>query len=165
MKSARAILPVIPSLLDRLIDADPDSDSDPIIPSGKQLSEIKDNVRRDLENLLNTRLRKPVNLQRYPELVSSVVNYGLPDFSHIAIESENEQVDFANTIAVIIERYEPRFSQVQVNIRPIGDGLQRALHVKISAILLVEPDPIPVIFDSRLKYIDKRLTLRELKHG
>jgi len=165
MKNIRNTTPVIPSLLDRLIDDDPSSSTELEKTTSEQLVAIKDNVRRDLENLLNTRLRKNADIEKFPELKKSLVNYGLQDFSQIPVESESDQSLFAARIQEIIERYEPRFKNVQVEIVQNGENYQRALYVKISAVLMLEPDPVPVIYDSRVRHIDKSLKLRELKYG
>ncbi|BFM08567.1 type VI secretion system baseplate subunit TssE [Halioxenophilus aromaticivorans] len=165
MRNVRSTAPIVPSLLDRLIDDDPSNTTDLVKTPSQQMNDIKEAVRRDLENLLNTRLRKNDHLQKYAELKTSLANYGLYDFSQIAIESEDDQYLFAAKIRDIIQRFEPRFKNVQVEVVENGENYHRTLYIKIAAVLLIEPDPIAVVYDSRVQKIDKSLHLREQNHG
>ncbi len=157
--------PVLPSLLDRLIDDDPASASENERPGSIVLKEMKEGIRRDLEQLLNTRCAHQLDLTNYPEIESSILNYGLPDFSHVQFDSDEDRDRFRWAIQSIIERYEPRLRRVTVDIVPTGEDYERALYLKISAVLMVEPEPIPMILDSRMKTIDRSLKLREVRHG
>lgn len=166
MAKLRTDQPVLPSLLDRLIDDDPKNLS--LVGSksyGVVLSDIKKSIRRDLEYLLNTR----VSIQKIPdsltEVKSSVINYGLPDFSIIHLSSDEGKEEFRLHVQHIIEQFEPRFSHVTVELEQIGEAFERTLYMKISAVLMIEPDPIPLLFDSRVRSIDKAVRLREIKHG
>ncbi|MGI1678140.1 MAG: type VI secretion system baseplate subunit TssE [Cellvibrionaceae bacterium] len=165
MPRIRTDQPVLPSLLDRLIDEDPQRTVEPVKSFSTLLSDIKSNIRRDLENLLNTRLYRYNAIDHLDELDTSLVNYGVSDFSHVQFESEDERLNFAWRVSDIIRKFEPRFERVFVEIEPLGEEFERTLYLKINAILLVEPDPVPLIFDSRIRTSDRSLRLRELKHG
>ena len=165
MKNTHGTAQVIPSLLDRLMDDDPSSHLEIAKSQAQQIADIKEYVRRDLENLLNTRLRRFQQIDQYPELKTSLANYGLQDFSQIPVESESDQQIFAANIRDIIQRFEPRFKNVQVEVVENGENYQRTLYVKISAVLRLDPDPVPVIYDSRVHLIDRSLHLRELNYG
>jgi len=52
--------PLLPSVLDRLLDANPDLSRDPPKSRGQHLAELRQAVRRDLEALLNARRHAPV---------------------------------------------------------------------------------------------------------
>lgn len=166
MAKIRTDQPILPSLLDRLIDDDPQSLS--LVTSksyGMVLSDIKNGIRRDLEHLLNTRVYRPKIPEYLPELNISVINYGLPDFSVIHLSSEEGKEEFRYRVQKIIEQFEPRFKDVYVELEQIGEEYERTLYMKISAVLMIEPDPIPLLFDSRVKAIDKAVRLREISHG
>ena len=165
MKQVRRTKPFVPSLLDRLIDEDPATELDPMQSPGQQLARIKESVKRDLENLLNTRLRNIEIDKSWGELKHSIANYGLPDFSQVPADSESDYQAFANVIRDVIHRFEPRFKNVQVTVDSNGASLHRALYVKISAVLLVEPDPVAVVYDSKVNRVERTLKLRELKYG
>lgn len=161
----RSNQPLIPSLLDRLIDDKPEHSLESVPNFSKLLKDIKANIRRDLENLLNTRLYHFTNMEKYPELAQSAVNYGLPDFSHIQFDNDDARENFRCLVEDTITRFEPRFQRVIVDIVPVGSSFERVLHLKISAVLMVEPDPVPLIFDTKVRPSDRTLTLQELAHG
>ncbi|NOY73163.1 MAG: type VI secretion system baseplate subunit TssE [Gammaproteobacteria bacterium] len=165
MPRIRTDQPVLPSILDRLIDDDPENPLHVVKPFGVLLKEIKTNIRRDLENLLNTRMYRQQDITAYAELGQSIVNYGLPDFSRLQFGSQNQRDEFRRLVQSTIRKYEPRFERVDVEINPINEDYERTLYLKISAVLMVEPDPVPLIFDSRVRAVDRAVTLRELKHG
>jgi type VI secretion system protein ImpF len=154
-------LPVIPSLLDRLIDESPGSRGS----DSAALPEIKANIRRDLEWLLNTRVMLPAGVRHYPELERSLLNYGLPDFSTVLLGSPEHRDRFRLTVQFAIERLEPRLQQIEVQLSPVGRDHERTLYMKIAAVLLVEPEPVPLLFDSRVNPSDRTVKLRELANG
>src|SRR6516165_12299211 len=81
MAKIKAEQPLVPSVLDRLLDDDPGVSREPAQNRHQVLRELKQSVRRDLENLLNTRARCQTGPPHLKELKQSLVQYGLPDFS------------------------------------------------------------------------------------
>jgi len=134
------------SILDRLLDDEPGNSRESVQHSSVEFRQIMASVRRDLENLLNTRrfiLPLPV---AYGELGNSLLVYGLPDFS-----SRNPtqigvidllRLELVKTIA----RFEPRLKNVNITVD--SDGNRRGLRFRISAILVVDPISEPVVFDT-----------------
>ena len=55
MTRAQPNQPLVPSVLDRLLDDNPGAKSEPPQSRHQVLRDLKQSVRRDLENLLNTR--------------------------------------------------------------------------------------------------------------
>lgn len=165
MPKVRSEQPVLPSLLDRLIDEDPSAAREPMQGPTATLANIKASIRRDLEWVLNTRLFMPQRTDTYPELRRSLVTYGLPDFSTVLLGSEEHREMFRATVQATIERLEPRLCRLQVQINSAGEEYERALYLQISALLLIEPDPIPLLFDSRIRTLERGVRLRELRHG
>src|SRR5215813_13702038 len=101
--------PLLPSVLDRLIDQDPTNTREPQAARHQVLREVKQSLRRDLEHLLNTRARNLVwDETRLEELQKSLADYGLPDFSWASLGSETDRQKFCNRIRDIINRHEPR---------------------------------------------------------
>lgn len=156
---------VLPSLLDRLIDDEPERELEGAPYTGSGLEVVRAGVRRDLENLLNTRVLDNVSAERYPELATSVVTYGLPDFSSVVLGAPDERETFRLRVQRTIERYEPRFRQVRVEIVPTGDEADRTLHLKITAVLLAEPDPVPMRYESQVHATDRMVRLEEVRDG
>lgn len=167
MAKVRADQPALPSLLDRLIDDDPRNRQERSVSRsyGVVLKDIKNSIRRDLEWLLNTRVYYSDIPSGLDELDVSVVNYGLPDFSVIHLSSDEGKEEFRYRVHDVIKKYEPRFNNVHVELEQVGEEYERTLYMKISAVLMIEPDPIPLLFDSRVKALDKAVRLREINHG
>lgn len=165
MAKIRSQSPILPSLLDRLIDDEPEQPLERARSAPALLQDIKANLRRDLEWLLNTRLYRPQHFDNHPELRQSLIAYGLPDFSTVQLGSEEHCEEFRTIIQATIERLEPRLRRVQVEISPAGEAHERTLYLRINATLLVEPDPVPLLFDSRIRALDRAVRLQELRHG
>ena len=68
-------------MLDRLIDHEPEVRRESPRSRNQVLRELKQSVRRDLENLLNTRVRCVPLPPELKELKQSLVNYGIPDLT------------------------------------------------------------------------------------
>ena len=140
-----------PSLLDRLLDDEPGNQREAVKQRHQVLREMKLSVRRDLENLGNPRWRCvswPPNLE---ELETSLVNYGIPDFTGIRFASANTQDELRSILEAVIRRFEPRFSKVRVELITNADSLDRTLRFRIDAMLHAEPVVEPVVFDTTLK--------------
>ncbi len=134
------------SLLDRLI-GDQTTDS-LATPTPTAVRQVVQWVRRDLQNLLNTRLHSFVWPEEYTQLDSSIVNYGLPSFSRV--ENARDYDAVAELIRVTIERFEPRLQAARVE--PLGeeDANSRVLRFRIKAQLVVEPLDDSIAFTSTL---------------
>ncbi len=69
-----------PSLLDRLTDEEPTKTAETRAHRVIDLERLRDIVRRDLAWLLNTtNFASTAELDRYPNVAKSVINYGIPD--------------------------------------------------------------------------------------
>lgn len=140
---------LVSSLLDRLLDDEPDNQHETPRSRHQLLRDVKRSVQRDLENLLNTRWRCvnwPPNLE---ELECSLINYGLPDFSAAHLGSPQDRERLRQIVEQTIRVFEPRFKSVRVFISK-SDAASRALNLRIDALLYAEPAPEPVVFDSQL---------------
>jgi type VI secretion system protein ImpF len=142
---------LVPSVLDRLIDDDPHTQQEPAKSRNQVLRELKLSVRRDLENLLNTRWRCVAWPPDLNELETSLVNYGIPDFTGTAFASSSDQEQFRKTVEAVIRRFEPRFKRVRVELLTDGESLERSLKFRIDALLYAEPAPEPVVFDTEVE--------------
>jgi type VI secretion system protein ImpF len=144
---------LVSSVLDRLLDNEPDVSREPARNRHQLLRELKESVRRDLKDLLNTRVRCLTVPPELAELKLSLVNYGIPDFTGVGMTSENDRRAFARLLQNIIRQYEPRFKTVKVQLVDNPEPLDRTLRFRIDALLHAEPAPEPVTFDSTLKPI------------
>ncbi len=143
--------PLIPSVLDRLLDDEPDATRDPLRTRGQAMRELKQSVRRDLENLLNTRWRCEELPQDLKELELSLVNYGLPDISGPTLGHARQREQFSELLENVIRHFEPRLRNVTIEMLDNVELLDRTLRFRINAMLMAEPAPEPVVFDSALQ--------------
>jgi type VI secretion system protein ImpF len=142
--------PLLPSVLDRLIDLDPGTTTEAEARSSSRIEELKQSVRRDLEWLLNSRrllASPPPGALHAP---NSLLSFGLPDFSHVSLENSEHRESLRRTVEEAIGRFEPRLIAVEVTM-PEGDALRRGIRFRIEGLLRVEPNPEPVSFDSTLR--------------
>ena len=151
MARVRANQPLVPSLLDRLLSDEPDVKRELSKPRHQVLRELKESVRRDLENLLNTRWRCVSWPPDLDQLEQSLVNYGIPDFTGANLGASGNREEFRRIIEKVIRTYEPRFKTVRVHLLDNAEPLDRTLRFRIEALLHVEPAPEPVTFDSTLE--------------
>lgn len=141
---------VQPPLLDRLIDQDPGSGAEPPQTRAMAVRALKEALRRDLEWLLNTR-RTPIETPKaYDELLHSVFHYGLPDLTSFSVHSQQDEMQLLALIEKAIATFEPRLAQVKVTPRELVDRSERMLHFQIDALLLVDPAPESISFDTVL---------------
>lgn len=148
---------LVTSVLDRLLDDEPQSARDAPRHQNRVMSELKKNVCRDLQDLLNTRSRCGQWPPGCEDLEATLANYGLPDFT------DAHPDEFRKLIEVIIRRYEPRFKEVRVRL--LGDAAQnsrtdRTLKFRIDALLYAEPSPEPLVFDSELEPVGGTIAVK-----
>lgn len=151
MAKARTDTPLLPSVLDRLIDDAPEASRDPIRSDGQALRAIVQSVRRDLEALLNSRRRFKSWPAEFKELHESSVGYGLPDVTGKDLSSSQGREEFRKGVEQVIRTYEPRFQAVHVQMLSNADEIDRTLRFRVDAVLRADPVPIEVVFDSQLE--------------
>ncbi len=146
----RANQPLLPSVLDRLIDESPGVSQEPPLHVTHVLRELKRSVRRDLEDLLNTRWRGSPLPEHLQELPGSLVNYGIPNFNGTHLQAAQDPDVLTRVIAEAIERFEPRLKQVRVEVLGSNQPLDRTLRFRIEAVLRVDPIEDRVLFNSTI---------------
>jgi type VI secretion system protein ImpF len=153
--------PLLPSVLDRLLDDDPGVSREAPASRSQQLRDLENAVRRDLENLLNTRLRcldVPDDLE---ELQTSLVNYGLPDLTTANVASPQNREELGRKVEQVIRRFDPRFKSVRVTLKDNAEPLDRTLRFRIDGQLHAEPEPEHVAFDSLLRPVTGDFEVKE----
>jgi type VI secretion system protein ImpF len=142
---------LLPSVLDRLLDDEPESLREPDKSRAQLLRNLKLSVRRDLEHLLNTRISLYPVPDDLEQLKTSVLNYGIPDFTGLSMGSREQRVKLARLVEEAIRRFETRFKSVRVElIENRGHLKDRTIRFRIEGLLHAEPSPEPVSFDSQL---------------
>ena len=147
------------SVLDRLIDTDPEASRDPPPTRGQHMAMLRAAVRRDLEELLNTRRRCVGWPHSLDELDQSVVGYGIPDFTGANMSTDADQFAFLLEVERTIKRFEPRFKVVEVTRLGNRNDIERSLSFRIYAEMYAEPAPEPMTFDSVLDPLSRNFTV------
>jgi len=136
------------SVLDRLIDNDAGSQSEAPLTRSQSVRLLKSAVQRDLEWLLNTRRIFQEPEESLKELNRSVYLYGLPDFSTYTMNSSADQTRLVRQVLATVKLFEPRLGNVRiVPMEAAESGLQQ-VRLRIEALLLMDPSPEPVSFDT-----------------
>ncbi|HEY0007063.1 MAG TPA: type VI secretion system baseplate subunit TssE [Pyrinomonadaceae bacterium] len=141
---------ITPSVLDRLLDFEPEMSRESAASRSKSLRDLKQAVRRDLEWLLNTRQVADGLPAGLKEVNRSLAAYGLPDFSNVSTQNPSDQKLMRREIEDALRIFEPRLEDVVVTIEPTR-STERAMRFRIDARLKVEPAPEPVTFDTMLQ--------------
>ena len=132
---------LLPSFLDRLIDAGRNESSGTVVYT---LEQMIDTVRADIEELLNTRQSQPMFDCPYPLVKESILAYGLPDLNSIPGASARDSDAIGEHIAGLIENFEPRLRNVRVEIDSEATSSghdDRQIRFQISGSLNVDPAP------------------------
>ncbi len=147
---------LMPSLLDRLID--PDSGGT-IWRRGYGIDQMMDSVKRDLEDLLNTR-QSHVGLPReFAETHRSIVGYGLPDLTSLAAVSQRQREEIGRLIEDVVLHFEPRLRDVRATLLDGDTEKSRTLRFRVDARLCLDPAP-EVAFDTVLELTSGHYSIR-----
>jgi type VI secretion system protein ImpF len=147
------------SVLDRLLDYEPEMTREAVASRSKSLRELKQSVRRDLEWLLNTRQVAGGVPSELKETINSVAAYGLPDFTHLSIDSVADQKFIKREVEEAVRRFEQRLENVVVSVEPVR-STERILRFRIDAHLRIDPAPEPITFDTVLQLGNGEYTVR-----
>lgn len=139
-----------PSFLDRLIDSHAQTGADHHVRLAS-LAQIKDNVARDLEALLNTRHGLDLTeLEGFPNSKNSILSFGIADFSNQSLANPDHRQEICRSIEQAIDLHEPRLKQVEVSLSVEASTLNR-LYFVIKAVLVVDRGREHVSFDALLQ--------------
>lgn len=142
-----------PSLLDRLTDLEPTNSKESSSQQSMSQTQFKEAVIRDLGWLLNSvALDVCVDMERYPEVQRSVLNYGLPDMSGHTSSNVDIRV-MENAIRTAIHQFEPRIikNSLKVKILSNPDEMSHnSLIFQIAGSVFGQPSPFHVVLKSEL---------------
>ncbi len=149
-----------PSLLDRLLDDEPGRRDEPRERRVLSLADYRMSVRRDLEDLLNTgnlvswlRQREaaspggnqhPADLEAFPQVASSVLNFGIPDLTGLSAAGMKAP-DLERAIRQCILDFEPRLLRNSVRVTAVIDPehmSRSAVTFEIEGTLWAHPLPL-----------------------
>lgn len=139
-----------PSLLDRLTDDEPDKRQESRHERVLSPAQLRESVRRDLGWLLNTTNLASIqpDIERYPEVARSTLNYGLPDLAGKTAKSIDPLL-LARMLREAIIAFEPRLLRESVRVTPSAPSdemSQNAVTFSIEATLWAQPLPLRLFF-------------------
>jgi len=139
------------SVLDRLIDREPQNSAEVPPTRSHSVREMKEAVRRDLEWLLNTRRIADPPDESLKELNRSLYVFGLPDFTAYSLASPKDRARLVRHLQATVKLFEPRL--VTTKVIPLEDIVPgtRTLRFRIEGLLLMDPAPEQVSFDTVLE--------------
>ena len=134
-------------LMDRLVDLALPEDT------GRRVSitDIRNSVSRDLENLLNTRSEAARMIPEvFKECRASSLTYGILDFSSYSLLSPHDRDRIRRSLELAIGLHEGRLTRIRVTLEPQRE-LDRALRFRVDALMELGPDNEKVQFDAVLQ--------------
>jgi type VI secretion system protein ImpF len=143
------------SVLDRLIDLEPDNRMENPLSRSQSVRILKSAVRRDLEWLLNSRRICDPPDEGLKELNRSTYTYGLPDLSTLTMAATGDRNKLVRQILATINMFEPRLANVRLVLVETPDSAKKDVRLRVEAMLRMDPVPEPISFD----------TVIELKSG
>jgi type VI secretion system protein ImpF len=152
---------VTQTVLDRLIDREPQNSSEQPMTRAQSIRALKASVRRDLEWLLNTRRIPHEASDEYPECRRSLYNYGLPDFTAYSFANIADRAKLLRHLEETVRLFEPRMDSVRVIPIEVGnENLTRLLRFHIEGLLKMDPAPEQVTFDTVLQLTNGEYQIR-----
>jgi type VI secretion system protein ImpF len=139
---------VQPSLLDRLTDDHPQRATDSANARVFSVSRLRAAILRDVAWLLNTvRLADTVDLDLFPEIQASTLNYGIPPMSGRVMEGVDPQF-LSYEIKTALQLFEPRLIADTISVTVIEPAPKASLaspQFKIEAELFAHPVPLRML--------------------
>lgn len=139
------------SMLDRLMTKKSSTTGEVSITRSDSVRQLKDGVVRDLEWLLNTRRIAVPPDESLKELNRSVYTFGLPDFTAYSLNSPKDRAKLVRFLQATVKVFEPRLANVRVVPLDEGTPGARTLRFRIEGLLLMDPAPEHVSFDTVLE--------------
>lgn len=153
-----------PSLLDRLTDDEPgktEESRDKRVISATRLREC---VTRDLSWLLNcVNLETSVDLDSYPEVARSVLNFGIPDLTGTALSGIDADA-LQRRIRDAILAFEPRLtgSSLRVTVQANNQRMDRqSLRFDIESEMWAQPLPLNLYLKTEVDLETGKLAVSE----
>jgi len=150
------------SVLDRLTDSDPKSPTvEAPLTRAESVRALKAGVRRDLEWLLNTRRNPDDPGASRIETENSLYNYGIPDFSAYSVASAKDQTKLVRALQAAVKTFEPRMANVRILPLEVTTTGLRTLRIRIEGLLLMDPAPEHISFDTTLQLTTGDFRIRD----
>jgi type VI secretion system protein ImpF len=154
-----------PSLLDRLTDDEPDARQESRDKRVLSPARLRECVRRDLTWLFNTTSLSVVEeMASSPEVLASVVNYGMPDLAGRTASSVDVRA-LEQIICKVIWDFEPRLIKSSVTVRIYADESKmnnNAMLFDIEAELWAQPLPLRLFLRTEIDLANGGVSVSDL---
>jgi type VI secretion system protein ImpF len=142
-----------PSLLDRLIDDEPQNRTEGAERRVLNKQQLRQAVLRDLQWLLNSVCKGEGEIAGYPQVRQSVVNYGLPAFTgNTATQISHKTVEAAIKDAIAL--FEPRIDAKTLDVKIVMTtaflDTHNTLQIQIRGSLWAQPTPLELLLRTSL---------------
>ena len=151
--------PVLASVLDRLLDDEPESEREVPLSANDLMDLLRNALRRDVECFLNSRQRCVPVPEELAELESSIVNYGIPDIMGTTLSSPRRRRQFLRSVEGFLRAYEPRFKSVNITPMTSNDPADRTMHFRIDAVMYADPVPESLMLNSVVEPVSRSFSI------
>lgn len=150
-----------PSLLDRLTDANPESQVEGRNDRVIDLTRLREIIKRDLSWLLNTNNQETeIDAQQFPQVTRSVLNYGVREVAGDFSTDQRAQM-IRSSIQRAIEQFEPRImdGSLDVELESSDAGNGTIVTFNIRADMWAQPLPLELYLRSEIDVTTGELRL------
>lgn len=155
-----------PSLLDRLIDDDPTSRVESREQRVFAMTKLRELVLRDLAWLLNCEsLENLEDLEPFPHVKKSVVNFGVPALSGTTLSGTNLQL-LEKRVRAAVNVFEPRILSDSVSVRAYksdSEMSKKSLSIEIEGELWAQPIPLRLFLRTEVDLDTGTVIVKEQK--
>lgn len=155
-----------PSLLDRLIDDDPASRVESREQRVFAMARLRELVLRDLAWLLNCEsLENLEDLEPYPHVRNSVVNFGVPALSGTTLSGTNLKL-LEKRVRAAVNVFEPRILSDSVSVRAFksdSEMSKKSLSIEIEGELWAQPIPLRLFLRTEVDLDTGTVIVKEQK--
>lgn len=145
------------SLIDRLLDDEPDRAIELAESDERALARCKLGLRRDLEGLLNSKRPLLAAVDAQEGMDKTVVAFGLKDISTEDFSAAGARDRVRRMVAQCIRDHEPRLSNIEVEV---DDGpTSRGIRFRITAVLTVARSSESVVYDASVRPSDRAIAI------
>lgn len=155
-----------PSLLDRLVDDDPTSRVESREQRVFAMTKLRELVLRDLAWLLNCEsLENLEDLEPFPHVKKSVVNFGVPALSGTTLSGTNLQL-LEKRVRAAVNVFEPRILSDSVSVRAYksdSEMSKKSLSIEIEGELWAQPIPLRLFLRTEVDLDTGTVIVKEQK--
>jgi type VI secretion system protein ImpF len=160
---------LLPCLLDRVTDEEPQRTQESSDRRAVSMQRYRQGVRRDLEDLLNASSRtESDSITLFEHVRTSVLNFGTPDLCGQTLSGLDEG-GLERAVRDAILHYEPRILSQSLSVQVVrvagGAPGRSSLALEITGELWATPTPDPLFFRTEVDLETGQFTIKDRSHG